>query len=101
MSLTFVYLYLVLGVCMFWFIHMQKTYYLILLFYTAFPCGALHYNDFSFRHVVYLSNRSELDKLATNSACDVIGLVTFVGRVERVKSKGNKGKKCSCLSIYL
>nr|XP_019940854.1 PREDICTED: uncharacterized protein CXorf57 homolog isoform X1 [Paralichthys olivaceus] len=34
---------------------------------------------------------SELEKLANNSACDVIGLVTFVGRVERVKSKGNKG----------
>ncbi|XP_017291017.1 RPA-related protein RADX [Kryptolebias marmoratus] len=34
--------------------------------------------------------RSELEKLANNSACDVIGLVTFVGRVERVKSKGNK-----------
>uniref|UniRef100_A0A3Q0S9G7 RPA1 related single stranded DNA binding protein n=1 Tax=Amphilophus citrinellus TaxID=61819 RepID=A0A3Q0S9G7_AMPCI len=31
--------------------------------------------------------RSELEKLANNSACDVIGLVTFVGRVERVKSK--------------
>ncbi|XP_071317465.1 RPA-related protein RADX isoform X2 [Trachinotus anak] len=35
--------------------------------------------------------RSELEKLANNSACDIIGLVTFVGRVERVKSKGNKG----------
>ncbi|KAG7223303.1 hypothetical protein INR49_015659 [Caranx melampygus] len=35
--------------------------------------------------------RSELEKLTDNSACDVIGLVTFVGRVERVKSKGNKG----------
>ncbi|CAB1421968.1 unnamed protein product [Pleuronectes platessa] len=37
------------------------------------------------------TTRSELEKLANNSACDVIGLVTFVGRVERVKSKGNKG----------
>ncbi|XP_031712897.1 RPA-related protein RADX isoform X2 [Anarrhichthys ocellatus] len=35
--------------------------------------------------------RSELENLSNNSACDVIGLVTFVGRVERVKSKGNKG----------
>nr|XP_020454733.1 uncharacterized protein CXorf57 homolog isoform X1 [Monopterus albus] len=35
--------------------------------------------------------RSELEKLPNNSACDVIGLVTFVGRVERVRSKGNKG----------
>ncbi|XP_040906986.1 RPA-related protein RADX [Toxotes jaculatrix] len=37
------------------------------------------------------TTRSELEKLANNSSCDVIGLVTFVGRVERVKSKGNKG----------
>ncbi|KAM4545761.1 RPA-related protein RADX isoform 2-T2 [Odontesthes bonariensis] len=36
------------------------------------------------------TTRSELEKLANNSACDIIGLVTFVGRVERVKSKGNK-----------
>ncbi|KAM3601933.1 uncharacterized protein V6R79_021478 [Siganus canaliculatus] len=35
--------------------------------------------------------RSELEKLPNNSACDVIALVTFVGRVERVKGKGNKG----------
>uniref|UniRef100_A0A8D3B533 RPA-related protein RADX n=1 Tax=Scophthalmus maximus TaxID=52904 RepID=A0A8D3B533_SCOMX len=42
--------------------------------------------------VAYLfTPRSELEKLVNNSACDVIGLVTFVGRVERVKSKGNKG----------
>ncbi|XP_054482037.1 RPA-related protein RADX [Anoplopoma fimbria] len=34
---------------------------------------------------------SEVENLSKNSACDVIGLVTFVGRVERVKSKGNKG----------
>lgn len=33
--------------------------------------------------------------MPSNSACDVIGLVTFVGRVERVKSKGTKGKICS------
>ncbi|XP_076024400.1 RPA-related protein RADX isoform X2 [Genypterus blacodes] len=37
------------------------------------------------------TTRSELDNLTNNSACDVIGLVTFVGRVQRVKSKGNKG----------
>lgn len=48
-----------------------------------------------------VSYRSELEKLANNSACDVIGLVTFVGRVERVKSKGNKGKKCSYLSLQM
>ncbi|KAK9536306.1 hypothetical protein VZT92_006099 [Zoarces viviparus] len=35
--------------------------------------------------------RSELENLSNNAACDVIGLVTFVGRVERVKCKGNKG----------
>ncbi|XP_014852320.1 PREDICTED: uncharacterized protein CXorf57-like isoform X2 [Poecilia mexicana] len=34
--------------------------------------------------------RSELEKISNGSACDVIGLVTFVGRVERVRSKGNK-----------
>ncbi|KAK2881885.1 RPA-related protein RADX isoform X2 [Channa argus] len=36
---------------------------------------------------------SELEKIANNSACDIIGLVTFVGRVERVKSKGMKGQE--------
>ncbi|XP_014052278.1 RPA-related protein RADX isoform X3 [Salmo salar] len=35
--------------------------------------------------------RSELESLASNSACDVIGLVTFVSRVERIKCKGNTG----------
>lgn len=42
--------------------------------------------------MLYVSDRSELEKLPNNSACDIIGLVTFVGRVERVKSKGNKGE---------
>ncbi|TKS83510.1 hypothetical protein D9C73_017623 [Collichthys lucidus] len=37
------------------------------------------------------ATRSELENLANNAACDVIGLVTFVGRIERVKSKGNVG----------
>ncbi|KAM9847244.1 RPA-related protein RADX [Aulostomus maculatus] len=37
------------------------------------------------------TTRSELEKLSNKSACDVIGLVTFVGRVERVRCKGNKG----------
>ncbi|KAM8834834.1 RPA-related protein RADX isoform 1-T1 [Synchiropus picturatus] len=31
--------------------------------------------------------RSQVENLANNSACDVIGLVMFVGRVERVKSR--------------
>ncbi|XP_070699792.1 RPA-related protein RADX [Pempheris klunzingeri] len=39
----------------------------------------------------HFTTRSELENLSNNAACDVIGLVTFVGRVERVKSKGNKG----------
>lgn len=47
-------------------------------------------------HDVFDAHRSELEKLANNSACDIIGLVTFVGRVERVKGKG-KGKRCSYL----
>lgn len=46
-------------------------------------------------HVMNVSHRSELENLSNNAACDVIGLVTFVGRIERVKSKGNVGKKCS------
>ncbi|XP_051258025.1 RPA-related protein RADX [Dicentrarchus labrax] len=37
------------------------------------------------------TTRSELEKQSNSFACDIIGLVTFVGRVERVKSKGNKG----------
>ncbi|XP_035999204.1 RPA-related protein RADX [Fundulus heteroclitus] len=36
------------------------------------------------------TSRSELEKLPNGLACDVIGLVTFVGRVERVRSKGTK-----------
>lgn len=50
---------------------------------------------------MYVSDRSELEKLSNNSACDIIGLVTFVGRVERVKSKGNKGKKYSYFNYKL
>ncbi|KAI1902747.1 hypothetical protein AGOR_G00019190 [Albula goreensis] len=34
-------------------------------------------------------SRSELDSLPNNYTCDVIGLVTFVGRCERVRNKGN------------
>ncbi|XP_072302543.1 RPA-related protein RADX isoform X2 [Eucyclogobius newberryi] len=37
------------------------------------------------------TTRSELNQLSNKSACDIIGLVTFVGRVERVRSKCNKG----------
>lgn len=44
-----------------------------------------------------MSDRSELESLSNNAACDVIGLVTYVGRIERVKSKGTKGTKMSLL----
>nr|XP_057944263.1 RPA-related protein RADX [Doryrhamphus excisus] len=44
--------------------------------------------DLSYR----FTTRSEIEKLANNAACDVIGLVTFVGRVQRIKSKGNNEK---------
>uniref|UniRef100_A0A1A8I5M7 Chromosome X open reading frame 57 n=2 Tax=Nothobranchius kuhntae TaxID=321403 RepID=A0A1A8I5M7_NOTKU len=37
------------------------------------------------------TSRSELENLPGDYVCDVIGLVTFAGRVERVISKGNKG----------
>lgn len=42
-------------------------------------------------HIVCVP-RAELERLPNNTACDIIGLVKFVGRVERVKNKGNKGK---------
>lgn len=32
--------------------------------------------------------RSELDNLPNNHSCDVIGLVTFVGRIERARKRG-------------
>ncbi|XP_055082694.1 RPA-related protein RADX [Periophthalmus magnuspinnatus] len=35
--------------------------------------------------------RSELNQLSNNFVCDIIGLVTFVGRVERIRCKANKG----------
>ncbi|XP_035251084.1 RPA-related protein RADX [Anguilla anguilla] len=34
-------------------------------------------------------SRSELDNCPSNSTCDVIGLVSFVGRCERIRNKGN------------
>ncbi|XP_035382635.1 RPA-related protein RADX isoform X1 [Electrophorus electricus] len=33
--------------------------------------------------------RSEVEGLASNQACDLIGLVIYVGRVERIRNKGN------------
>ncbi|XP_036435906.1 RPA-related protein RADX [Colossoma macropomum] len=35
------------------------------------------------------STRHEIESLSNNQACDVIGLVTYVGRVERIRNKGN------------
>ncbi|XP_062845190.1 RPA-related protein RADX [Trichomycterus rosablanca] len=35
------------------------------------------------------STRSEIESLASNQACDIIGLVTYVGRVERIRNRGN------------
>lgn len=36
----------------------------------------------------YFDFRSELDDLPNNHSCDVIGLVTFVGRAERARKRG-------------
>lgn len=36
----------------------------------------------------YFGFRSELDDLPHNYSCDVIGLVTFVGRAERARKRG-------------
>ena len=44
-----------------------------------------------------MSDRSELESLSNNAACDVIGLVTYVGRIERVRSKDTKGTQISPL----
>lgn len=35
--------------------------------------------------------RSEVDSMNNNQACDIIGLVTYVGRVERIRSKEKTG----------
>ncbi|XP_019719515.1 uncharacterized protein CXorf57-like, partial [Hippocampus comes] len=43
--------------------------------------------DVSYR----FATRSDVETFPNNSVCDIIGLVTFVGRVERVKRKGNTG----------
>uniref|UniRef100_A0A3Q2XL78 RPA1 related single stranded DNA binding protein n=1 Tax=Hippocampus comes TaxID=109280 RepID=A0A3Q2XL78_HIPCM len=40
--------------------------------------------DVSYR----FATRSDVETFPNNSVCDIIGLVTFVGRVERVKRKG-------------
>ncbi|XP_067263927.1 RPA-related protein RADX isoform X2 [Chanodichthys erythropterus] len=37
------------------------------------------------------ATRSEVDSMNSNQACDVIGLVTYVGRVERIRSKEKTG----------
>lgn len=48
-----------------------------------------------------MSDRSELEGLSNNTACDVIGLVTYVGRIERVKSKSTKGTEISLSFLKL
>ncbi|TSR75241.1 hypothetical protein Baya_11835 [Bagarius yarrelli] len=35
------------------------------------------------------STRGEIESMSSNQACDIIGLVTYVSRVERIKNKGN------------
>uniref|UniRef100_A0A673HR72 RPA1 related single stranded DNA binding protein n=1 Tax=Sinocyclocheilus rhinocerous TaxID=307959 RepID=A0A673HR72_9TELE len=37
------------------------------------------------------ATRSEVDSMNNNQACDIIGLVTYVGRVERIRSKEKTG----------
>ncbi|KAG7248642.1 hypothetical protein CRUP_021608, partial [Coryphaenoides rupestris] len=37
--------------------------------------------------------RSDLENLADNTACDVIGLVMFVGRVQRIRCQGDMGRE--------
>ncbi|XP_061903986.1 RPA-related protein RADX [Entelurus aequoreus] len=44
--------------------------------------------DVSYR----FTTRSNLGRFSNNSVCDIIGLVTFVGRVERIKCKSNNEK---------
>lgn len=48
-----------------------------------FPCLKTQslFNNFSFF-------RSELDDMPANHICDVIGILVFVGRVQRSKKKG-------------
>lgn len=50
---------------------------------TLFHCLKIQYlfNNFAFF-------RSELDDMPENSICDVIGVLVFVGRVQRLKKKG-------------
>ncbi|XP_046694956.1 RPA-related protein RADX isoform X2 [Silurus meridionalis] len=35
------------------------------------------------------STRCEVESLASNQACDIVGLVTYVSRVERIRNRGN------------
>ncbi|XP_011379284.1 RPA-related protein RADX isoform X3 [Pteropus vampyrus] len=39
--------------------------------------------------------RSELDNMAEKQICDVIGILVFVGRVQRSKKKGHRGQLCA------
>ena len=60
------------------------------------------YIHFYFRfHNNFPSFRSELDKMPNNSICDVIGVLVFVGRVQRSKKKGKLLilKVIKCISV--
>ena len=45
--------------------------------------------------------RSEIENLADKAVVDVIGLVTFVGRTERVRSRANTGIALYWPSFFL
>ncbi|XP_060039006.1 RPA-related protein RADX [Erinaceus europaeus] len=45
--------------------------------------------------------RSELDDMSENSICDVIGLLVFVGRVQRSKKKESREDFCSYRWIHI
>lgn len=45
--------------------------------------------------------RSELDSLPHNHSCDVIGLVTFVGRAQRKRKKSRPGLPDDCEGFWL
>ncbi|XP_077360921.1 LOW QUALITY PROTEIN: RPA-related protein RADX [Festucalex cinctus] len=58
---------------------------------TVVPPKNVH-PQWSLPNVSYrFATRSAIETLANNAVCDIIGLVTFVGRVERIKGKGNSG----------
>lgn len=71
--------------------------------YFRFNLRSISMCDFLFKIQIFvlMSDRSELEGLSNNTACDVIGLVTYVGRIERVKSKSTKGTEISLSFLKL